>query len=494
MAREIPLLTKGQTRVFIQEDGAGVTHVPKYLGLAKAGSISWPQGDRTPQRVPSDDAYSEWDEVGEIIGVRGLPTMSLDIEMQRVLSEMLRLVRKRCPIDIQIHAGACKNPSDFDRGYEMVLVLEKGRATDYGISDLGDFDGSAQGGVNETIPFTGRDLYQVVDITAGAIATQADQEIIAVVICDTRTCAACGLTASDGCQRIFAVTKADSGTAKPVVIFSTDGGGSTDTSEVTPFANTEDPSDVGCSGIYLVVLGSTTESLMYAEIADIIAGTETWAEVATGFVGGSGPVKMFSQSQAFNWFAGLGGYIYFSSDITAGVEVQNAGVATTENLKAIHGIDNLNVVAVGENNAVVVTTNGGASWAALTGPDAGIDLNTVCMKSVSEWLVGGDNGKLYYTIDAGVSWAEKAFNGSGTGKVTDIKFSTGAVGYLAHQTSATKGRILRTINGGNSWVVQTVNPANDIINGLAACTDDPNVVFAGGLTDDAADGILYKGA
>ncbi len=69
---------------------------------------------------------------------------------------------------------------------------------------------------------------------------------------------------------------------------------------------------------------------------------------------------------------------------------------------------------------------------------------------------------------------------------------------MAHDTVTPAGRILRTIDGGNSWYVvpegNTGFPANDRLNMLAPCINDPNIVYGGGLGDNATDGILIKGA
>jgi hypothetical protein len=82
--------------------------------------------------------------------------------------------------------------------------------------------------------------------------------------------------------------------------------------------------------------------------------------------------------------------------------------------------------------------------------------------------------------------------------VFDIKAATRDVLYMAHKTSATAGRILRSLDGGHSWYVLPEGagsiPANDQINSLATCYREANVVYAGGLADDGADGIILKGA
>ena len=151
---------------------------------------------------------------------------------------------------------------------------------------------------------------------------------------------------------------------------------------------------------------------------------------------------------------------------------------------------------VGVRNAVIYTTNGGESWASVTGPAPGVALNCVWMHSETEWFVGTAGGRLYYTRDSGTTWVEKTFSGSGAGQVRDIVFATPTVGYMAHDTATPAGRIFRSIDGGFSWYALPEGtgsiPANDHITSLAACSDNPNVLYGGGLGDNAVDGILVK--
>src|SRR5690606_29907983 len=111
---------------------------------------------------------------------------------------------------------------------------------------------------------------------------------------------------------------------------------------------------------------------------------------------------------------GDGGYIYFASDPTAEVSVQSAGDATVQDLHAISAYDELNLLVGGDSNAILVTSNGGQAWSAVTGPSgqAAVDVTAVYMISTNEWLVAYADGKLYYTIDRGLNWRQKALPGS----------------------------------------------------------------------------------
>jgi hypothetical protein len=488
-----------QTRLFLIEDRANPASVPSYQSLARALGLSWPQGDITPIRVPDPDQYGRFVTVDNIRGQQGLPTISIESRLTRDISSLLDLVRKGCSFDVQLHAGACEDPRDFNGGWEKIYVLEAANATSYDTNEFGALDADQEAVVTETVPLSGEDWYEVKKIVGSELgAAQIVQEVVDIAICDSRQCGECGIT-SNGCEKVFAVTLSAGGSPglPAEVIFSADAGATMDDTIITSLGANEDPDALACVGIYLVVVSNDSESLHYAPLVDILAGNEIWTEIATGFVALKGPNAIFSLSSVFTWIVGDGGYIYFSDDITAGVEVQSAGAQSTEDLNAIHGSDELNLVAVGDNNTVLFTNNGGASWASVTGPVPAVNLLSVWVKSPTVWLVGSAGGRLYYTQDGGANWTEKAFSGNGAGQVRDISFATPTVGYMAHHTATPAGRILRTINGGGSWYVLPEAaglslPSNDRFDAVAACSENPNLVFGAGLADNAVDGIVVK--
>lgn len=489
-----------QSRVFTIRNRAGPANAPVYQTLARAQALSWPQGDVTPIRIPDPEKYESFVIVDQIKGQQGLPTLGLQFRMSRDLSDILQLVREGCPFDVQIHVGACQNPSDFNGGWEKIIVIEGASITSYDTDELGALDADQNAVLHETVSVTGLDLYDLKTLLASEqAAAEIVQEVIDVVICDSKTCGECGI-ASDGCQKVFALTLSAGGSPglPAEIIFTEDGGGTWADTNVSTLAANEDPNAMTCVGTNLVVVSEDSESLHYAPIADILDASESWAEVTTGFVATKGPLDIFSLGASFTWICAEGGYVYFSDDITAGVDTQTAGSVTTENLNAIHGFDTLNLVTVGNSNAILLTRNGGTTWALITGPAVGVNLTTVWMKSEDEWFVGAANGNLYYTRDGGDSWTTKAFPGSGAGVVRDIVFSSPTVGYLAHDTATPVGRILRTIDGGHSWYVipegTATMPDNDRVNAVAACTEDKNLVYGGGLAANAIDGFLVKAA
>lgn len=492
------------SRMWLLEGRAGPLTVPQYENLWKADAPTWSLGDVTNQYIPDPAQYGQFDVAGVIIGERGNPQLPITARyLADAASVLLKMAAAGCPSDLQIHIGLCKDPRDFNGGWSKILVLEAARITQWGTTEQGAMMPGERAMVNEEVSFTGQTLYEIMPIAMQQqAAAQVVQEVVGIVICDSAACGECGIP-SDGCQVVFAVTLSAGGSPglSAEVIYTSDGGAAWDDTHITTLAANQDPSGIACVAPYVVVISSDSASLHYALAAEILAGTETWAEVTTGFAVSGGPRAIYSGDPAHTWMVGENGFIYFTDDVTAGVVVQDPGVVTINALWAIHGIDNLNLVAVGDLNGIVVTNNGGDTWFAVSGPAAlaGLRLTSVWMRSQNEWFIGANNGNLWYTVDAGATWLQKAFPGYGAGgDVTDIKFSSPTVGYMSHATVTPLGRILRTIDGGQSWYVapegNNAIPGNDRINALAVCDNDVNLVYGAGLADNATDGFIVKGA
>lgn len=485
------------SRVWFQEGGPGSTREVSYHGNWKAGAVSWDRGDRTVIREPDPSAYGKFIRAGSFRGAPGDPELPITARYSMQRSRLLKAARADCEHALHVHMGQCLNPQDFHRGWEKVLILEGAVITSYGTEDLGAMDPGENAAVNEDVPFVGTDFYEVVPLTfAEQAAGVVLREVRDVYVCDAQQCGACGV-ASDGCQVVLAIQPGDGAAVLPSVIYTTDGGATWASIPISTSTFAESVDAIVCVGDYTVVLSSSADRLHYALTSEIVAGAATWTAVTTGFVATNGPTNVSSLGATDNWIAGQGGYIYRSDDLLSGVEVSDAGGATVEDLNDIHAYDSNNVVAVGVANAVVRTSNGGISWESIVGPAATITLNSVWMLGPDEWLVGTADGRLFATINAGATWVEKAFPGSGGGAVRDIVFVTPSVGYMAHNIAGPAGRILRTINGGYSWYVMPEKtgaiPANDYVAQLAVC-GDANIVYGGGLAANGTDGFLVKGA
>ena len=488
------------SRVFMIEDGAGPASTPEYLGFARATTAAQSLGDITPIRQPSVDQYDRFDIIDRIKAQADLPTITIEDRYQPVLSTLRRIADKECAVDIHVHFGRCQNPEDFNGGWTKQLILESAEPTNWETTELGAMDSDQDATIEESEDFTGLKLYEVKTLLASELAaSEIVADVVDVAICDSISCGECGIPSS-GCDIVFFLTSEAAGSPGLAVeiVFTEDGGATFQETTITTLAAGEAATAIACVGTNLVVISKDSNSLHFAPIADVLANSETWTEVATGFAIGGEPNNIFSLGGTRTWIVGDGGHIYFSSDIASGVTVQTSGAVTSENLLDIHGIGNNNLAVVGENNVVLFTEDGGTVWALSgTGPAVGINLLAVFQRSTLEWLVGTAGGQLFFTRNAGVDWTEKTFPGSGAGEVTDIDYSSRNVGYMAHNTAVPAGRILRTTDGGFSWVVlpeqagQSI-PANAGLNAIVACPDSVNVVFGGGSASALDDGFAVK--
>ncbi len=488
------------SRVFLIEGRARPDHAPTYHSYLRMTGVSQGFGDVERVEAPDPYQYGKYIEIANIRGGEERVTTSLEGRYAMNLrSELLRLAKGKCAVDVQLHIGKCTDPSSFNT-FEKALVLEEAYLTSFSTDDLGNLGSGDEAVVNETVELSAKAVYEVMPVSygekAGSVVTN---EIIDATLCDVPSFGECE-EESSGCQKVYAISKAAGGSPStpPDIVFSVDGGYVWYAHDIDSLGTAEDPSGIDCLGNYVVVVSNTANSLSYALKATIDALQDpSWVEVTNGFVASAEPNAIFSVgSKAF--IAADGGYIYETSDPTAGVTPIEMGSAVADDLLDIEALSETFIVAVGRNGAVVYSENG-VSFSAATRP-VGVGVNLLCVKVVSEsvWWVGASNGRLYYTLNRGQTWTEKAFPGSGSGSVTDIEFSTPSVGFLAHTTSTPSGRILRTYDGGYTWQVTPEKtgatlPANDRINKLVTCSEDANFVVGVGLADNGTDGFVVLG-
>jgi len=233
-------------------------------------------------------------------------------------------------------------------------------------------------------------------------------------------------------------------------------------------------------------------------VEDLFGGTNVWAQTDKGFVVGAGPRAITSVDARHSWIVGDSGYIYFVKNHKVEATVQDAGVATAQNLLAVHALDTDNVIAVGNSNAVVITENGGATWRSVTGPAVGVNMGACWMWDKNTWFVGegaGGTGKLWLTANAGKSWQEGS-TPSSYDRIYKIEFVSEAEGYISAHAGG-QSVILRTITAGNEWVAlphgkQAVPVDNSYLTDIAVCSKYSNTAFAAGLADNGTAGIILK--
>ncbi len=480
----------GQGRVFMQSEGANPGNPTLYLGCARLTGFTHTQGAVTPVRCPSEDAYDSFDVQDVVRGASDLPTTSLVGRFG--LSNVI--LTEECPFHLQAHFGKCGSPTHFNLGWEKILAWSAALFTSKSSDDLTALDEDQRNPILLTGEVTGQQMWIINRLTVGEKAAgEVTREVIKIFVNDYLACGDCGWS-SGGCERVYAITRS-SGSGSPglpaELLVSEDGGNTWTQYDITTLATDEQPSDGAVMGDWLIVVSEDSGSLHYAHVDDLT----TWYETNVGIVGA--PIAIWVQSATDAWIVGAGGYIYYTQDITGGVEVQDAGVAASgEDLNDVMAVSSMRVVAVGDAGTVVFTVNGGAAWSAAADSPTIANLNVVAVRTDYTWVVGSTTGYIFYTRDAGASWYQSSFLGMGTGQVFDMAFSkqpNSPFGFMAHDEY-----VLRTIDGGQSWYRIPITgygslPANTTIGTIGTCRD-PNVMYGGGLAVDSTDGIIIKAA
>lgn len=492
-----PLKT-GSSRVFIIEGRARPDHRPAYQSAMKAGSPSQDFGDIEKIEVPSASEFGKFVEIGSIRGAVDRVSLTLMGRYAGDLkSEMLRMARAGCALDIQINLGACTNPSAHNT-YTKKLILEEAFLTSWESEDLGALASDEQAKVDESVEVSARDIYEVVPPSwAERGGDVVINELVDIALCDTPSCGDCD-TESDGCNKFFAISVAAGGSpaTNPDVVYSLDGGTTWASHDIETITGSEDVDEIDCLGDYIVITSEATGSLHYALISEFGSADPDFTEISTGIVTGGEPRAIDSEPNGqLAFIAGAGGYIYSTADPTAGVTALDQAVAHNDDYNAVDALSDEFAVVVGNNGSIAKTENGVTFSAVTTTPvGATVHLNTVAVKSEKVWFVGADNGNYYYTVDGGVNWTTGSFSGSGTGDVLHIELAGDSIMYMAHQTAGTAGRILRSTNGGFDWTIQPDGvgslAANDKVNAIAACSANPDIAVGVGLADDASDGFI----
>ncbi len=223
MAGMIPV-KGGHSRVFLIEGRARGDHTPSFKSCLAAGAPSWSFGDVESIECPDPDQYNQWVEVGEIQAAQDRPTLgltghyALDEE-----SDLLRIARTKCPIDVQIHFGVCTDPSDF-LTFTKALVFPQGRISDWALSDAGALQSGDNTPVDETANLSAKSIYSILPLGVAERGGDAVINVIVdVVLCDTLSCGDCEVE-SDGCQVLFAIDDGVSGSPGDVadLVYSTD--------------------------------------------------------------------------------------------------------------------------------------------------------------------------------------------------------------------------------------------------------------------------------
>lgn len=500
-------------RSFIQFTGPYPNAALRFAGKdaqhAIVGGVTIPEfGTIDPIPVPSPDDSDAYRFVGRKLNVPELPAATVTF-LEKHGSIPRQLQQFGC-YNLYNYMGACKDLSDVITGWDdYVLIYSQGMVENKNLGDRSTWDADDQ--TEDELPTKFATIYPIGKLSFGAQAESIiTLEVIDGVFANPDSCGDCG-GLNDGTKWIYAITKSTGSTpgTAPRLIYTVDGGVNWVQASIDGLGDIEDPAGIEAVGSRLIVYtrnagGPTTSGYYWSQINDKTGVPGTWTKVVSGFVASFQVYDCCVMSNNEVFFCADGGYIYKSTDITAGVSVISPGNATTTALRRLHCDSRTDtIVSVGGSGVVIKSINRGVTWQTTTASPVVATLQAVAVLSSDLYWVGAANGTLWYTLNGGETWTQSTFSGSGAGQVRDIVAVSDEVIYISHDTATPTARLFTTWTGGTFWT-NTAPRINNMItanrfNRIAVpqkgvhVSIAANIVLLSGLAGNGSDGVAVLG-
>lgn len=501
------VLTQNYIRAFTQRGGAGPSNPLRYSGAEEqylmVGDISNPvRGGVSAINVSDPRRRGAYRRIGVTIDAPDIPSNTITFKQKNGGPPWYNF-DLTCPANIYEVEGLCGDPSDLKNGWNTIKILSQGLATNRQNKGRTPFDGAAEATADIAFTWMGG-TYDIGGIVLGETgAVEVTTEVVDIAYGNQVTCANCG-PRNDGTRTIYALQQTAGGSSAVAakVLYSTDYGSTWAASTVTGIGNGALATAIDIVGSYLVVLVKSDNAYYISAINQNTGAPGAWTKVGTGFVAAKTPNDMYVDSPNRVYFVGDGGYIYVSTDITAGVSVLSAAGTTTQNLTRIHGADQT-LFAGGASAVLLKSTNAGRSWGSVSGITGAVSA-IACQNNLTAW-VGTSAGKVFVTETSGDIWTDLSGAFAGTTAIQDIVFATAEVGYVAATVTGNLATIFGTFTGGRQWdsantsrfpgAQPTFARGNRIAVPLVpdAGTAANNIAVAG-LSGGLTDGVVYIGS
>lgn len=491
------IVVQSTLRFFYQPGGACPSNAVKYGG--RDGQFLNIEEATNPVRnidtisVQDPKTPGRFLRVGRNRSAPDFPTASVTFLQRRgFVPEQLVRIRQEATTYYAV-SGETQDLTDFLQGWtNYVKIYSYGEVTEVSEGG-GSWDSGEQ--VEDSLDHTFEYIYTIGPLV---MSEKASAQVLSEVVDLAYGSFGNGYTAV---YSVINEVGASAG-ASPSVVYRTKDTGNWTQVYINGAVAADVPHGIAVIGSYLVVIfdNGTTGGYYYASINPDTGVPGAFSKVTSGFVTSKAPKGIWAPDSRSGFIVGEGGYVYKIKTVPGGVEVVDAGIATTEQLNRIDGTGGGTMVAVGESDAIIVSTDRGRSWTAapaVTGGGNGLDALAVVSEKI--WWLGDDGGDLYYTEDGGNTWTNSGVMGSTIATVQDIKFPTAEVGYVLAATSGPAAVLYTTYDGGNTWTTAepriSSTPTADRFNRIAIPDyPDPaitaNYAAIGGLAGNGTDGII----
>jgi photosystem II stability/assembly factor-like uncharacterized protein len=462
-----------------------------FLGCHDLDAIAEPRiGGKTPIRKfnPSGNGWLT-------VGTNRTPPDSVTASITGLLLKQKDWLEKLdCPFNLFVLMRSC-GPADIFTSYDRGFALRNADVLTRTYENLVRREEETESTVAAEIS-ADPGLTQIDPIVIDRLSTAEINSFNSIWTNKDLTCFGdCGDTVEPG-DLIFAAADSAVGPATGNVFYSIDGGVTFTVMATDPFA-----AGFHVMAVTSFMVGAITRRVLVSreglgatqgQVAYTDNNGASWTVVSIGGAAvGHGCTTgrgLFALDSRHIWLASADGYIYFSEDGGATWTAVEAGVIAVTPYTFVHFSDANYGIAGSAADVIVTTRDGGVTWTVATATGGAGDM--LCgyrLDSNRLWL-GDDDGKLWFSRDNGVTWTQRTgWTGSGVGDVMDISFVNDIVGYMASNSAAPVGTILRTIDGGYTWSV-LATPTNLGLNDIDI--GDSDIAFVAGEIQGALGVIL----
>ena len=214
------------------------------------------------------------------------------------------------------------------------------------------------------------------------------------------------------------------------------------------------PINVGTSADLLAVHQPSFTQVWISGEAGTCIRLETGNWVSRNIPNASEDFVVFSRSSGWSYAGGSGGSIYRSTDAGVSWHLQHSGA---DGIRHGNGFVGSLAIAVGDNGAILKTTNGGNPW---TPKPSGTtdDLHAYLDVANGATIAGGENGTVVRTVDGGETWSPVSTPTSAT--IYDLDTS----GQSAFQVLAVGegGLCMQSTDAGLTWCLIDTGTTTDL--------------------------------
>lgn len=461
---------------------------PEYIGCVDLDDIAEPQGDLTPSQCRNRDGVIE--TIGMKQAPPGLGTSGFEALVYPEANILDEIAKSKCPVTLFALQRTCGRADDFlnyTRGYVLYPAYISSRGYGNVVKRTDDEEST------QRCDISFQALYRLREVVAARQTIAETRALNDIGFCNSAQCAGdCGEQKDKGTE---GQTVSDGNSPSPIA--DADVWGTVDKgvnwANLTGLLNTPFHAGVDIMGHVCFPMGKDTTRILVAkwteagqhlEISYSDDGGVTWTIVEVATVDSEGCTDgkaLFALDWQHIWLGTTLGRIYFSNDggLTWVSQTTALTVSGANQINAVQFTDFENGWAVGNNDVVMRTVDGGDTWAMATVvPTSSDHVLSLDAFTKHRAIIGSNAGEIFETLDAGATWTAKTYTGQlTTDLVRDFSFPNDLVGFMIVNKLAGVGTVYRTKDGGGSWEA-IVTPTNAGLNVVEAI--DENTAYVVG--------------